>query len=43
MFIGDNREVMLGLNTGIADAIITALPFNSRQMRQDDKVKIPNR
>lgn len=40
VFIGDNREVMLGLNAEIADAIITDPPFNSGQMRKDDKVKI---
>ncbi len=40
VFIGDNREVMLGLNAEIADAIITDPPFNTGQMRKDDKVKI---
>ena len=40
VFIGDNREVMLGLNAEIADAIITDPPFNSGQMRKDDKIKI---
>ena len=40
VFIGDNREVMLGLNAEIADAIITDPPFNSGQMRKDSKVKI---
>ena len=40
VFIGDNWEVMLGLNAEIADAIITDPPFNSGQMRKDDKVKI---
>ncbi len=40
VFIGDNREVMLGLNAEIADAIITDPPFNSGQMRKDDTVKI---
>ena len=40
VFIGDNREIMLGLNAEIADAIITDPPFNSGQMRKDDKVKI---
>ena len=35
VFIGDNREVMLGLNAEIADAIITDPPFNSGQMRKD--------
>ena len=40
VFIGDNREIMLGLNAEIADAIITDPPFNSGQMRKDDKIKI---
>ena len=40
VFIGDNREVMLGLNAEIADAIITDPPFNTGQMRKDDKIKI---
>ena len=40
VFIGDNREVMLGLNAEIADAVITDPPFNSGQMRKDDKIKI---
>ena len=40
VFIGDNREVMLGLNADIADAIITDPPFNTGQMRKDDQVKI---
>ena len=35
VFIGDNREVMLGLNAEIADAIITDPPCNFGQMRQD--------
>ena len=40
VFIGDNREIMLGLNAEIADAIITDPPFNSGQMRKDEKIKI---
>lgn len=40
VFIGDNREVMLGLNAEIADAIITDPPFNTGQMRKDDKMKV---
>ena len=40
VFIGDNREVMLGLNANIADAIITDPPFNTGQMRKDDQVKV---
>ena len=40
VFIGDNREVMLGLNAEIADAIITDPPFNSGQMRKDGKIRI---
>ena len=40
VFIGDNREVMLGLNADIADAIITDPPFNTGQMRKDDKAKV---
>ena len=31
VFIGDNREVMLGLNAEIADAIITDPPFCSNE------------
>ena len=40
VFIGDNREVMLGLNADIADAIITDPPFNTGQMRKDSKIRI---
>ena len=40
VFIGDNWEVMLGLNADIADAIITDPPFNKEQMRKDDKMKV---
>ena len=40
VFIGDNWEVMLGLNAEIADAIITDPPFNKEQMRKDDKMKV---
>ena len=39
VFIGDNREVMLGLNADIADAIITDPPFNTGQMRKDSKIR----
>ena len=31
VFIGDNREVMLGLNAEIADAIITDPPWNKEK------------
>ena len=39
VFIGDNREVMLGLNADIADAIITDPPFNSEQTLEDAQAK----
>ena len=39
VFIGDNREVMLGLNAEIADAIITDPPFNSEQTLEDAQAK----
>ena len=39
VFIGDNREVMLGLNAEIADAIITDPPFNSGQTLEDAQRK----
>ena len=39
VFIGDNREVMHNLNAEIADAIITAPPFNSEQTLEDAQRK----
>ena len=39
VFIGDNREVMNRLNSGIADAIITDPPFNSEQTLEDAEAK----
>ena len=41
VFIGDNREVMLGLNAQIADAIITdpALPLRANAPRLFDRTR----